>query len=193
MSKKIRLSLPVIVEGKYDKIKLESILDAKIITTGGFSLFNSREKQAIIRRLSERGVIVLCDSDGAGKVIRSHIKSMLPPEKVYNLYIPRIEGKEKRKRAPSKEGTLGVEGIDADCLRALFSAFEDHGADKHAEITKRDFYLLGLSGGQNSAQKRDRLAQAFGLPPGMSANALLDALNLIASLPEIEEAAKNIE
>ncbi len=193
MSKKIRLSLPVIVEGKYDKIKLESILDAKIITTGGFSLFNSREKQAIIRRLSEHGVIVLCDSDGAGKVIRSHIKSMLPPEKVYNLYIPRVEGKEKRKRTPSKEGTLGVEGIDADCLRALFSAFEDHSANEHAEITKRDFYLLGFSGGQNSAQKRDCLAQAFGLPPGMSANALLDALNLIASLPEIEEAAKNIK
>lgn len=190
MSEKIHLSLPVIVEGKYDKIKLESILDAKIITTGGFALFNSHEKKAIIRRLSERGVIVLCDSDGAGQVIRSHIKSMLPPEKVFNLYIPRIAGKEKRKRVPSKEGMLGVEGIDADCLRALFRKFEDHSAKEHTEITKRDFYLLGLSGGQNSAARRDCLARAFGLPPGMTANALLDALNLITSLSEVEDAAK---
>ena len=120
MSEKIKISLPVIVEGKYDKIKLSSIIDARIITTGGFGIFNSEEKKTLIKRLCENGVILLCDSDGAGKVIRSYIKSFLPPEKVINLYIPKIEGKEKRKREGSKEGTLGVEGINADILRDLF-------------------------------------------------------------------------
>lgn len=184
---KIKISLPVIVEGKYDKIKLDSILDAKVITTGGFGIFNSAEKKALIRRLCENGVILLCDSDGAGKVIRAHIKSMLPEGKVINLYIPKIEGKEKRKKEGSKEGTLGVEGMDADLLRDLFRKYADASAVTRTPITKRDLYLAGLSGGENSVEKRDVLAAAYDLPSGMTANALLDALNMISSLKEFEE------
>ena len=186
---KIKISLPVIVEGKYDKIKLDSILDARIITTGGFGIFNNAEKKALIKRLCQNGVILLCDSDGAGKVIRSHIKSFLPPEKVINLYIPKVAGKEKRKKEGSKEGTLGVEGMDADLLRALFQKYADSSTEKRTPITKRDFHLYGLSGGDNSAAKRDALAALYDLPSGMTANALLDALNIIASLEEFEATA----
>lgn len=193
MQERIKISLPVIVEGKYDKIKLDSILDARIITTGGFSIFNSTEKQMLIRKLCQNGVIVLCDSDGAGKVIRSFVKSFLPADKVINLYIPKIEGKEKRKTEGSKEGTLGVEGMDADLLRALFQKYANASTEKRTEITKRDFYLYGLSGGENSTAKRDTLAALFGLPSGMSANALLDALNIISSLEEFSEKARNLQ
>ena len=189
--KKLELKEAVIVEGKYDKIKLDSILDAKVITTGGFGIFNSDEKKALIKRLCENGVILLCDSDGAGKMIRSYIKSFLPPEKVINLYIPKIEGKERRKREGSKEGTLGVEGMDASLLRDLFKSYEDAAASERTPITKRDFYMHGLSGGDNSATKRDELASGYGLPSGMTANALLDALNIISSLEEFEQKQKN--
>lgn len=192
MTEKLRVSLPIIVEGKYDKIKLDSLLYATVITTGGFGIFNSEEKKALIKRLCKNGVILLCDSDGAGKVIRSYIKSFLPPEKVYNLYIPKIEGKEKRKREGSKEGTLGVEGMDASLLRGLFEKFEDNSTRTGEKITKRDFYFHGLSGGENSAEKRDRLAALYELPSGMSANALLDALNMITTLSDFENTAKNI-
>ncbi len=193
MSEKIRIALPVVVEGKYDKIKLDSLLDAKIITTGGFGIFNSEEKKALIKTLCKNGVILLCDSDGAGKVIRSYIKSFLPPEKVINLYIPKISGKEKRKREGSKEGTLGVEGVDADILRNLFKKYEDAAKVTRTPIAKKDFYLYGLSGGENSAQMRDAVAKLYGLPSGMSANALLDALNIISSLDEFEQKIKTDE
>lgn len=192
MHEKIKVSLPIIVEGKYDKIKLDSILDARIITTGGFGIFNSAEKKALIKRLCQNGVIVLCDSDGAGKVIRSFVKSFLPPDKVVNLYIPKIEGKEKRKKEGSKEGTLGVEGMDAELLRALFAKYADAQNATRTGITKRDFYIYGLSGGENSRDKRDVLAAAYALPSGMTANALLDALNIISSLEEFEAKVKNL-
>ena len=187
---KIKISLPIIVEGKYDKIKLDSILDANVLTTGGFGIFNNAEKKALIKKLCANGVILLCDSDGAGKVIRAHIKSFLPPEKVINLYIPKIEGKEKRKKEGSKEGTLGVEGMDADLLRSLFAKYESAATEPREPITKRDLYLYGLSGGENSAEKRDTLAAAYDLPSGMTANALLDALNILSSLEEFTQKAK---
>ncbi|MBR5538289.1 MAG: DUF4093 domain-containing protein, partial [Clostridia bacterium] len=158
----------------------------------GFGIFNSEEKKALIKRLCKNGVILLCDSDGAGKVIRSYIKSFLPPEKVYNLYIPKIAGKEKRKTEGSKEGTLGVEGMSADLLRSLFEKFIDNSAVSKEKISKQDFYFYGLSGGENSAEKRDRLAALFDLPSKMSANSLLDALNMITTLSEFEEKAKII-
>ena len=120
---KIKINLPIIVEGRYDKSALMGYLDAKIITTGGFSIFNDKEKQALLRRISQNGVILLTDSDGGGKQIRSYLLSALPKEKVINLYIPQIEGKEKRKKTASKSGLLGVEGIDADTLRRLFLPF----------------------------------------------------------------------
>lgn len=192
MSEKLRIALPVIVEGKYDKIKLDSVLDATVVTTGGFGIFNSREKKALIRRLCRNGVILLCDSDGAGKVIRGYLKSLLPPERVYDLYIPKIAGKERRKRVGSKEGTLGVEGMDADLLRALFAPYAADSLPARTPITKADFYAFGLSGGANAAALRDALATHFDLPGGMTANALIAALALLCSREEFEAAAEAV-
>lgn len=187
--KKIRIDKPIIVEGKYDKITLSSLLDATILTLGGFSVFHEKEKTAMIRRVAEKdGVIVLTDSDGAGKVLRGYLSSILPKEKVTHLYIPRVEGKEKRKRTASKEGTLGVEGMDAETLRKLFSPFES-GAEKPRELgdplTKADLFSLGLSGGENAKERREALARRCGLPRDMSSNALLAALNLLYTKDEI--------
>ena len=192
MSEKLSIALPVIVEGKYDKIKLDSVLDATVVTTGGFGIFNSREKKALIRRLCRNGVILLCDSDGAGKVIRGYLKSLLPPERVYDLYIPKIAGKERRKRVGSKEGTLGVEGMDAGLLRALFAPYATDALPSRAPITKADFYAYGLSGGANAAALRDALAAQFDLPGGMTANALIAALALLCSREEFETAAETV-
>ena len=191
-TEKMRIALPVIVEGKYDKIKLDSVLSATVLTTGGFGIFNSREKKALIRRLCRDGVILLCDSDGAGKVIRGYLKSFLPPERVYDLYIPKIAGKERRKRVGSKEGTLGVEGMDAALLRALFAPYAADSLPPRAPITKADFYAFGLSGGENAAARRDALAAHFDLPSGMTANALIAALSLLCSRAEFEDAARAV-
>lgn len=120
---KIKLGIPVITEGKYDKMTLSRVIDANIITTNGFGVFNSSEKRALIKRLSANGIVVLCDSDGAGKLIRSHISSLVPKDKLYQLYIPRIEGKEKRKTAPGAEGILGVEGMSDTVLFEIFEKF----------------------------------------------------------------------
>lgn len=116
----LQTRIPVIVEGKYDKARLSQVVSAPIITTDGFAIFNNAEKTALIRRLGADGVILLCDSDGGGKVIRGFLKGILPPEKVYNLYVPQVAGKERRKRHGSKAGFLGVEGIDNSVLSALF-------------------------------------------------------------------------
>lgn len=191
MTEKIKLSVPVITEGKYDKMTLSRVIDANIITTGGFGLFNSTEKRALIKKLSENGIIVLCDSDGAGKLIRSRISSLVPKDKLYQLYTPRIEGKEKRKSAPGAEGILGVEGMTDDLLREIFGKFlarhpellGKDAADREV-ITKLDFFEAGLSGGLNSSSLRDSLAERVGLPRGMTANALLAALNMIITRDE---------
>ena len=113
---KIKISLPIIVEGRYDKSTLSGFIDATIITTGGFSIFNNKEKQALIRRIGEGGIIVLTDSDGGGKQIRKFLAGILPSDKIHNLYIPKIEGKESRKRKPSASGNLGVEGMEKEVL-----------------------------------------------------------------------------
>ena len=183
----ITLDRPVIVEGKYDKQKLSSILDATIITTNGFRIFNDREKRAMIRRLAEKnGIFVLTDADGAGFMIRNLLRGCVPTDKITHIYIPAVAGKERRKAAPSKEGLLGVEGIDEATLTALFAPFAV-GADAPAaknHVTKADFFAAGLSGGQESAARRDRLAKMLRLPPHMSANALLEAVNLLYSAEE---------
>ena len=183
---KIKLPIPVIVEGRYDKSKLAEILDCQIITTNGFGIFNQKEKLALIKRLSQNGVVVLTDSDGAGAVIRGHIKSALPADKVYNLYIPKIEGKEKRKKASSKEGTLGVEGMENDLLYELFRDFSQKhmlsgGGVAVGGITKADFYEVGMTGFDDSKSRRDEMAEHFSLPSGMTPNALLGALNMLCS------------
>ena len=187
---KLKIPYPILVEGKYDKIKLDSVLEATVITTDGFRVFNRGEKLALVRALAEKSpVIVLTDSDGAGKLIRSHITSALPKDKLIQLYIPKIQGKERRKTTASAEGTLGVEGMDASLLRDLFAPYAE-GADGAApvlrdnKLSKVDFYLDGLSGGEGSAAKRDALAKTFGLPDGMTANALLAALRLLCTYEE---------
>ena len=187
------ISLPVIVEGKYDKIRLSSVIDAEIVTTAGFGIFNRGETLALIRALAApAGVIVLTDSDGAGKMIRAKITAALPPEKVYHLYTPQIKGKEKRKNAPSKAGFLGVEGMDDDTLRALFAPFAGDALPKRGGITKTDLYFLGLSGGDNASALRDRLCTALGLPCGMNGGALLGALNILYGKEEFLARAEAI-
>ena len=195
----LKFNIPIIVEGKYDKAKLSGVVGGVIITTDGFGVFRSDEKKALIRRLGSRGVIILSDSDGGGTVIRSHLKGMLGGIKVYNLYIPQIEGKERRKSAPSKEGFLGVEGIPAEILREIFEDFAaanpeivENGA-KTAEsaerepVTKAFMYEMGLNGGENSSENRKYLCKALGLPPNMTVNALCEALNLVSSAGEIRK------
>ena len=197
---KPRIKLPVLVEGKYDKSTLLSMFSATVVTTGGFSVFNSKEKRLLIRRLAEAGgIIILTDSDAGGRQIRSFISGILPKEKIFNLYIPKVEGKEKRKRQPSKEGLLGVEGVGREVLMRVLDPFVERGAceEKTAnaerrEVTKLDFFNDGLSGGDNSSIKRARLAEALFLPPDMSANALIEAINLVAGYDEYKAALSGI-
>lgn len=199
MADRIKISLPIIVEGKYDKSTLLSIFDTPVVTLGGFGVFNSKQKQQLIRKLAVNGIIVLTDSDGAGKLIRSFLNGIIPKDKIFNLYIPKILGKEKRKTAPSKEGLLGVEGMSRDELIRVLSPFivsDDKGAVRVSEervlITKVDFYRDKLTGGENSSERRDKLAAHFNLPDGMSANALIEALNIIATHEEYEAAVREI-
>jgi ribonuclease M5 len=176
----------IVVEGRYDKSSLMGYLDAKIITTGGFSIFNDKEKQALLRRISQNGVILLTDSDGGGKQIRRFLQGIIPPENIHNLYIPKIEGKESRKRKASKAGTLGVEGMDKDVILRLLTPFaEGENCEKEGKmITKVDFFFDGLSGNPNSSAKREALCRALDLPHDMTANALIDALNLLYTYDE---------
>ena len=187
------IKYPIIVEGKYDKIKLDSIVKAKIITTDGFGIFNNKEKLFLIKELAKKSrLILLTDSDGGGHLIRSHIKTAVPADRLINLYIPRIKGKEKRKPQPSKEGTLGVEGIDKEKLLEILAPFSAEANEPiGAELTKADFYALGLSGRDNSSLLRDALCTRLGLPK-MSPNALLQALNILYTREEIESILKEI-
>ncbi len=183
-----KLYLPdtvVIVEGKYDKIKLSCVIDAVIIQTGGFAVFNNEEKRKLIRKLSEnKRIVILTDSDGAGFVIRNKLKGMVNENsQIVNLYAPKIFGKESRKKTASKEGVLGVEGVDAQKLRDIFvSAGFSPEAKKDVKTrtySKADLYALGYSGKSDSSTKRDALLVKHSLPEGMSANAFLEAVNLL--------------
>lgn len=184
----IKLDIPIIVEGKYDKITLENIVDAPIFKTDGFRIFKNAEMRALIRRLaSGKGIIVLTDCDSAGNLIRSHLKSIVGDGKIVNVYIPRIEGKEKRKNSPSKEGVLGVEGMSEE---VVLSALEKSGVfaakltETRAKITKQHLYIAGLSGTPNATEKRKNLAKRLGIPENLSSNAFLDALNALYTLDE---------
>lgn len=184
---KIKVTLPVIVEGRYDKAKLSGIIDGTIITTEGFGIFKNEEKRSLIKTLGSRGVIILCDSDGGGKIIRSRLKGMLGGINVYNLYIPQIEGKERRKRKASKAGYLGVEGIDDEVLAKLFldftqahpELFSENDVVAVSDLSRYDMFELGLSGGNGSAEARDRIAKKYSLPSGMNANGMYEALVLL--------------
>lgn len=185
---KLKIAYPIVVEGKYDRLRLLSVVDANIITTDGFGIFKKQEKLALFRKLSTNTpIIILTDSDGAGKVIRSHISSAVPTDRLIQLYIPQIVGKEKRKSEPSAEGTLGVEGMDRELLYKLLQPYSDSEAyDRSFQnpLSKTDFYIDGLSGRDNSAAARDALCARLGLPASMTANALLAALRIICTYEE---------
>lgn len=178
---KIKITLPIIVEGRYDKSTLAGFIDARIITTGGFSIFNDKEKQALLRRIGQGGIIILTDSDGGGKQIRKFLSGILPPDKIHNLYIPKIAGKEGRKRKMSKEGVLGVEGMDKEVLLRLLNPFAagENFAPEGRQITKTDFFLDRLTGCDRASENRSRLCQVCDLPNDMTPNALLEAMNLL--------------
>lgn len=190
----ITIPYPIIVEGKYDKIKLDSIINAKVITTDGFGIFSDKEKLHLIRALSEKSkIILLTDSDGGGHIIRAYIKTAIPKDRLINLYIPRIEGKEKRKAVGSKEGTLGVEGIDKSKLLEILSPFSlENEKAVHSDITKADLYALGLSGRDNSSMLRARLLNRLNMPTSMSPNAMLQAISILYTKEEIIDILKEL-
>lgn len=182
----------IVVEGRYDKAALSSYLDALILVTDGFGLFNDPEKLALLRRLAdERGLVVLTDPDGAGFVIRNHIKSAVDPSKVKHAYIPDVYGREHRKKTPSKEGKLGVEGVEPalvlEALRRAGVQLEDEPERTgRGELCKADMYALGLSGRPDSTRLRQRLLNRLRLPERMTTNALLDVLNALYSREELQ-------
>lgn len=193
---KLKIDLPIIVEGKYDKIKIKSVADACVIQTDGFGVFKNHERLALIRQLAKKSkIIVLTDSDGAGKVIRSHITSAIPADRLIQLYTPQVKGKERRKEAPSAEGFLGVEGTDAELIRKLLEPFAVGFASEDTvreEITKADLFEFGLTGGSDSASRRDDFAVSVGLPRGMTPNAFLAALNVIMTREELFESFNKV-
>lgn len=189
----LKIREAIVVEGRYDKNTLAQIVDAPILETKGFGLFKDPKQLELLRSVAKkRGLIVLTDSDGAGFVIRNHIRSAIAAKYLKHAYIPDVAGKEKRKAAPGKEGKLGVEGMSPEVLLA---ALKNAGATIEGEssargndqITKQDFVEFGLSGGLNASERRKRLQYRLHLPEHMSANALLQALNLLLSREELAE------
>ena len=187
-----RVREAIVVEGRYDKNTLSQVVDAVILETAGFGVFKDQERLALLRRLAQqRGIIVLTDSDGAGFVIRNFLKGAIPPEQVKHAYIPDIRGKERRKRAPGKEGKLGVEGMPP---QLLLEALERAGAtfldgdgprSPRGELTPAPLYVLGLTGRPDSAQRRQALLKRLDLPEHMSAKALLTVLNALYTSDEV--------
>lgn len=182
----------IIVEGKYDKIKLSGFIDSFIFVTDGFSIFNNKRDQMTIKTLAEKtGIVILTDSDAAGLKIRNFVKQLVQKEQVKHAYIPEVSGKERRKTTPGKEGLLGVEGIDEktilEALKKSGCTVGDRAEVESAKMTKVDFYNLGLSGGEKSAELRAKIALKLGLPSKLSANMLLDAINRMSDKETIEK------
>ena len=194
----VKIREAILVEGRYDKNKLSQLVDAPIFETRGFGIFKDKQQMALLRQVAEkRGLIVFTDSDGAGFVIRNHIKSAIPGQFLKHAYIPDIPGKEKRKAAPGKEGKLGVEGMTGgiilDALKACGATIEDGIERSPYGITKQDFMELGLSGGKDSSARRLQLQKKLNLPEHMSANALLQAVNLLYRFEELSDMVKALE
>lgn len=194
----VKIQEIIVVEGRYDKNTLSQVVDAEIMETHGFGIFRDKAQLSLLRRAAEkRGLIVFTDSDGAGLVIRNYLKSAIPPEYLKHAYIPDLPGKEKRKRVPGREGKLGVEGMTPEIilnslLRAGATA-EDHLSRDTDRITKQDMMDLGLSGGAGSSEKRRRLQKALSFPENLSANGLLQALNLLLTREELADTIKKLE
>lgn len=195
----VKIKEAIVVEGRYDRNAISQIVEAPIFETNGFGIFKNKEQMALLRTVAQkRGLIVLTDSDGAGFVIRNHLKSAIPGAYLKHAYIPDIAGKEKRKAAPGKEGKLGVEGmrpeVILEALRACGATFDDETQDSpRAAITKQDFVELGLSGGTDSSVKRLCVQKALNLPEHMSANALMQALNLLMTADELRNLVTTLE
>ncbi len=188
----VKIKEAILVEGRYDKNTLSQILEAPILESSGFGIFKDKKQLALLRRVAQtRGLIVFTDSDGAGFVIRNHIKSAIPGKYLKHAYIPDICGKEKRKATPGKEGKLGVEGMTREvileALRRAGATFEGEEVPRAAQITKQDLMQLGLSGGPDASEKRLKLLKKLNLPEHMSPNAMLQALNLLMNLEELEQ------
>lgn len=192
----IKVKQAVIVEGKYDKSKLSSIIDGVIITTDGFKIFTDKEKLELIKALAAKtGILILTDSDAAGFKIRHYLMGSVPKEQIYNAYIPDLYGKEKRKDKPSKEGKLGVEGIpDEVIIKALESAGITAGIAPQAakKVTKTDLYIDGLTGGENSSALRRRLQKSLGLPELLTANSLIEVINATMTYDQYKDAVKSV-
>lgn len=195
----LKIREAIVVEGRYDKNTLAQIVDAPILETNGFGLFKDSKQLALLRRVAQkRGLIVLTDSDGAGFVIRNHIKSAIPAQYLKHAYVPDVQGKEKRKAAPGKEGKLGVEGMPPEvliqALKQAGAAIEGETVIRNSgQITKQDFVQWGLSGGANAGQRRQRLLQRLNLPEHMSANAMLQAVNLLLTREELAQMIQELE
>ena len=190
---KLKIPYPVIVEGKYDRLRLLCLMEGQILTTEGFGIFKKKEKLALFRALSQKSpLIVLTDPDGAGKLIRAHIGSAVPPSRLIPLYVPQIKGKEARKDTPAAEGFLGVEGQEQQLLYDLLAPFANEYIPAKEPITKADLFEDGLTGCADAATRRDALAALFALPAGMTPNALLAALSVIASREEYKQAVKKL-
>lgn len=191
----IKINEAVIVEGKYDKIKLSNILDALIIETNGFGIYKDKERRDFIRRLAkERGLIILTDSDHSGFQIRNFIANCAKGGSVKHLYIPDVYGKERRKEQPSKEGKLGVEGISDDVLIKLFSdnGVEYENSQPRELITNYDLFAAGISGTPKAGKKKKKLLKQLNLPEFLSTNSLLDCLNSMMSKSEFEALLKSL-
>ena len=193
----VKIREAIVVEGRYDKNTLSQVVDAPILETAGFGIFRDKQQMALLRRVAEkRGLIVFTDSDGAGFVIRNHIKSAIPGKYLKHAYIPDIPGKERRKSAPGKEGKLGVEGMTPEvilaALRNAGATIEGEETTSTGGITKQDLMALGLSGGSNAGEKRKALLKKLSLPEHMSANAMLQALNLLYTREELEQMLKEL-
>ena len=191
----VKIREAIVVEGRYDKNTLSQIVDAPILETSGFGIFKDKKQMAFLRTVAEkRGLIVFTDSDGAGFVIRNHIKSAIPGKFLKHAYTPDIMGKERRKAAPGKEGKLGVEGMSPEvileALRAAGATIEGENNKEPHRITKQDLMELGLSGGADASVKRLALLKKLSLPERMSANAMLQALNLLMDLDEFRALLK---
>lgn len=196
----IKVKQAIIVEGKYDKAKLSSLIDATILTTGGFDIFRDKQKLALIRTLAEKnGVIILTDSDAAGFRIRNYIAGAVDADKITHVYIPDLFGKERRKVHPSAEGKLGVEGVPADILmkafrRAGVMVEQDQPVQTGGEpVTKADLVEWGLSGGDNSFAMRQRLLKQLHLPARMNTNALLKVVNSLYTRSQFKQIVSHLQ
>ena len=192
----IKLDRPVIVEGKYDKITLENIVDTLIITTDGFGIFKNKEKCDLIRQLARKnGLIIMTDSDSAGAVIRSYIKKIVSDCEIINVYVPELSGKEKRKDKPSKAGLLGVEGMTPEIIE---NALKKSGVfsvktEERRKITKADMFAFGLSGREDSKERRKNFLKYLGLPQTLSSSAMLDVLNNMLTFEEFTKKAETFK